>query len=408
MRVALFDPYSGASGDMVLGALVDAGASVEALNSELGKLKLAGVSVTSERIEQHGVWGTRVTVHEGSDQPKRTWRAIRQLIERSELAAQVKERALKAFERLAQAEAKVHSAPVDDVHFHEVGGVDAIVDIVGSCIGFELLGIDRIHSEPPRLGSGFASSMHGVIPVPAPATAELLAMAGAPSRPMPVEHRDLEAELLTPTGAALLTTFATFTTPTYHPERVGYGFGRRELPWPNALRLWIGEGAREAVPAEDQHEVIIETNIDDMSPQGIELLMERAYSAGALEVWVTPVLMKKNRPAVVVSAIAPQAKEDEVIDALLVNSPTFGVRRFAIDRTKADRAFVTVTTRAGDVRVKLKGWRGRVIDIAPEYDDCAALARRTEMPFREIWNEAYRIGERWVGATFPPPGAVVE
>lgn len=408
MRVALFDPYSGASGDMVLGALIDVGASVEAINQGLAKLRLAGVFLTSEPAEQHGVHGTRVTVHEGTDETERTWGAIRQLIERSDLPAPVKERAIRVFEQLARAEAKVHGTTIDDVHFHEVGGIDAIVDIVGASIALDLLGIDKIFTEPPRLGGGFVSSMHGVIPVPAPATAELLAMASAPSRPMPTEHASLEAELLTPTGAALLTTLATFQTPSYRPERAGYGFGRRELPWPNALRLWIGEADDDRAQQGEQADVLVETNIDDMSPQGVDLLLERVYAAGALEAWVTPVLMKKNRPALVVSAIVPRSKEREVTNAVMVNSTTFGVRTLDIARTKADRAFVTVATRAGDVRVKLKGWEGRVIDIAPEYDDCVAIARRTELPLREIWNEAYRIGERWVGTSFPPPGVMRE
>jgi uncharacterized protein (TIGR00299 family) protein len=223
---------------MVLGALIDAGLPLEQLRQALQALDLTGYEIDAETIQQHSVTGTRVnvTVFEPNQQPSRAWADIRGLIERSALSERVREAALGIFGALAEAEASVHGTTPDDVHFHEVGAVDSIVDIVGAAIGLDLLGIDAIYSGPLSLGHGFVQTQHGLLPLPAPATAALLASAGAPTRSL-----DVEAELLTPTGAAILTRLATFTRPPFRPAAVGYGFGRRELPWPNALRLWLGE-----------------------------------------------------------------------------------------------------------------------------------------------------------------------
>lgn len=403
MRIAYFDPFSGASGDMILGALVDAGLPLDALDRELARLRLPGFAMRTERTEQHGLTGTRVTVEVAPDQPERDWPAIRRLIAESEIDAAAKAAALSVFERLAEAEAKVHGTTPEAVHFHEVGGVDAIVDICGACLGLRLLGVECVFSGPPRLGSGFARSRHGLIPVPGPATAELLARAQAPTRgPIP-GHESVAGELLTPTGAALLTMLCTFAQPDFAPTAVGYGFGTRDLPWPNALRLWLGE-ANISDATFEGGEIVVETNIDDMNPQAYELLSERLFAAGALDVWLTPILMKKGRPATQVSALCSASRRHGVVDALVQNSTTLGVRTTRIERTKASRRVETVGTRWGDIRVKLRGWNGRVIDVAPEYDDCARAARDADVPFREIWNEAHRIGEAYVGRKIDEAG----
>jgi uncharacterized protein (TIGR00299 family) protein len=259
-----------------------------------------------------------------------------------------------------------------------------------------LLGIERVYSGPPALGRGFAQSMHGTIPVPAPATARLLADAGAPSK-----DADIEAELLTPTGAAILTTLAEFARPSFRSLAVGYGFGQKELPWPNALRLWIGELDEAEVASEvrpfGSDELLLETNIDDMNPEHYELLIERLFEAGALDAFLTPIVMKRGRPATKVSAIVAMADRGSVEQALMENSTTFGVRVLPIERTKAGRDWESVATRWGDVRVKLKIWRGRVIDVAPEYADCASVARDSGAPLRLIYGEAVRFAERFVG-----------
>lgn len=395
MKIAYFDPFSGASGDMILGALVDAGLRLTDLTTGLSKLEISGYRVGAERVGQHGIHGTRVTVAVTEDVHSRTWGDIRHLIEGSGLDLDVKSAALKIFERLAIAEAKIHNATPDEVHFHEVGGVDAIVDICGTCVGLALLRIDAVMCGPLQLGHGFAHSAHGTIPVPAPATLELLAEAQAPAAQQTPLIAETPAELLTPTGAAILTTLATFSRPSFSPHAIGYGFGQKELPWPNALRVWIGE--IEAGEDAEGGEILLETNIDDMNPQFIELTMDRLFQHGALDVWTTPITMKKGRPATQISVLAPTARRQELESVLIENTTTLGVRAIPIERTKAARQIEAVSTRWGDVRIKSRIWNGRIIDISPEYDDCVAIAREHDIPIRVVWNETYRIGEARVG-----------
>ena len=262
MRVAWFDPFSGASGDMVLGALIDAGLSIDRLRGELAKIDLGGYQIGAERTTDQVIGGTRFRVEvDAAHQGHRHWSDIRTLIEDSRLTDPVRERALSVFRNLAEAEAEIHGEPVDHVHFHEVGGVDAIVDICGACIGLDLLGIERVFSGSPRLGHGMVRTQHGLLPIPAPATALLMARAQAPVAAPRPDMADIEAELLTPTGAAILTTLATFGQPAMVPATIGYGYGTKRLPWPNALRVVIGEIAdssggkrpRGRVVDRDQH-----------------------------------------------------------------------------------------------------------------------------------------------------------
>lgn len=395
VRIVWFDPYSGASGDMVLGAFVDAGLALSDLNEVLRGLMLPGWELRSEAVSQHGIHGTRVDVVVDDDGTSRDWAAIRDLLARATLPDPVRAAALAMFRSLAEVEAQIHGEAIERVHFHEVGGVDAIVDIVGTAAALHLLGIERVYSGPPALGRGFAQSQHGTIPVPAPATAALLARAGAPSI-----DADVQAELLTPTGATILTTLAEFDRPPFRSTAVGYGFGRRELPWPNALRVWLGEmdadNTDDAAPGLDS-ELLVEANIDDMNPEFYELLLERLFAAGALDAWLTPIVMKRGRPAVIVSAIVSSERRGAIEDVLFDNSSTFGVRATAIDRTRAGRTWVSVATRWGDVRLKLKIWRDRVVEAAPEYADCLAIARSADAPLRLVYGEAQRMGDAFVG-----------
>ena len=402
MRIAYFDPFSGASGDMILGALIDAGLDPNALRAELGKIDLASYSLQVMAVSQHGIHGTGVTVTAADDGVSRDWATIRDLLLASALAPPVRDRAIAIFQRLAEAEARVHGSTIDQIHFHEVGGIDAIVDIAGASIGLALLGIERVYCGPPRLGRGFVWSQHGLIPVPAPATAELLARAKAPvagaDHPSGATgHEPVEAELLTPTGAAILTTIAEFRRPDFAPTAIGYGFGRKELPWPNALRVWLGE--REYAPGDG--ELLLETNIDDMNPQFYEPLLERLFSAGALDVWLTPITMKKGRPATTVSVLVAADRRAALEEVLIAHTTTLGIRASGVDRVKAPRRFERVATRWGEVQVKLRGWHGRVISVTPEYDDCLALARAAEVPIQDVWNDASRISERFVGQRWP-------
>ena len=390
MRVAYLDCFSGISGDMTLGAMLDCGLSLEALRDHLALIDLSGYDLRTEPVSQSGITGTRLRVEarEPLAHDHRHWSEIRAMLERGRLPASMRERALAIFGLLAEAEAAVHGMPPDDVHFHEVGAIDSIVDIVGAAVGLELLGVERVHAAPLPLGHGFVRCRHGLLPLPAPATLEVIARVGAATRPV-----DIDRELVTPTGAAIAGALATFSQPAMRIERVGYGYGTTELPWPNALRLWIGDLAPAArsepapvVPLGD--EVLLETNIDDMPGEVFGYLMDRLLAAGALDVFYTPIMMKKNRPATMVSVIAATARRETIEGILLRETTTFGVRAVPIVRVKSDRGHETVQTPFGPVRRKRKEWRGELLDAIPEYDDCAALARAQNVPFRLIYEAA--------------------
>ena len=392
-RIIVFDPASGASGDMILGALLDAGAPLSAMQESVSRLGIAGVRIRSEAASSGAVRGTRVTIDAAPDQPARDWQGIRQLLTDSALEAPVRDAALAVFESLAEAEARAHNEPIERVHFHEVGAVDAIADVVGACAGLAALGAERVVSYPVAVGAGWVTASHGTMPVPAPATANLLAAKQIPIRPNP-PGAETPGELLTPTGAAILGTLAEWQVPTFTPIRGGYGFGTKQLPWPNALRAWVGEVNDEASTG---GEVLLETNIDDMNPQFFELLTERLFAAGALDAWLSNATMKKGRPATIVSVIVPEARREAIERTLILESTTIGIRATPITRTRAPRAFRSVTTRWGDVRLKLRGWDGRVISAAPEYDDCLRISREHGIPIREVWAEANRLGEVFAG-----------
>ncbi len=400
-RTVLFDPFSGASGDMILGALVDVGAPLAAIQDAVARLGIAGIRISASPVKSGAIRGTRVRVEAASDQPSRDWSTIRGLIERSTLAPAVRDAALAVFATLAAAEAEAHDEPIETVHFHEVGAIDAIADIVGACAALAHLGAEQIISRSVAVGSGWVRSDHGLLPVPAPATAIMVAQAGAPIRPAPPGEQE-PGELLTPTGAAILGTLANWSDGPFVPDRVGYGFGTRELPWPNALRVWVGETETGAAEEGSGAEFLIETNIDDMNPQFFAPLVERLFAAGALDVWLTPVTMKKGRPATVVSAIVAASRRPEIERTFFLESTTLGVRATPISRTRALRRFERVITRWGEVQLKLRGWDGRVIGAMPEYDDCLRLSRESDASIRDIWAEANRLGEVFIGQRWEP------
>ena len=373
---------------MVLGALLDAGLPLDRLCAELGRLSLAGYTL-SARPERRGVIaGTRAIVTvEGGPAERRGLGDILGLIEASALSPSVKERSALIFERLAAAESRVHGVPAGEVHFHEVGAVDAIVDIVGSVVGLELLGVEALFSSPLPSGSGTVSMEHGTIPVPAPATLELMASAGAPVRPTPSPD---VGELVTPTGAAIVTTVATFESPTFLLERIGYGVGSRDIAsHPNVLPLWLGE--REEA---ERELLLLETNIDDMSAELLGYVMERLFQRGALDVWFTPIQMKKNRPATQLSAIVPRAVRGEVVATMMRETSTMGVRVQPIERHESQREQVTFDSSLGPVVVKLKVLEGVRVGLYPEFEECARLAREHGLPLQAV----YRIVVAEAGA----------
>ena len=402
-RALLIDPFSGASGDMMLGALLDLGAPLSVVKDAVAQSGLTDVEIASSAAASGAVQGTHVDITYSSDQPSRDWQGIQRLLGDSRLDERVKEAALAVFGALAEAEAAAHDEPIERVHFHEVGAVDAIVDVVGACAGLAWLGVEQVHALSVAVGNGWVNSSHGLLPVPAPATANLVARFGIPLRPLPATDSS-PGELLTPTGAAILGALASWEPITFTPDRVGYGFGTRQLPWPNALRLWLGESTDAPPRPATVDELLLETNIDDMNPQFFAPLTERLFAAGALDVWLTPIVMKKGRPGTKVSAIVPAGRQYEVTRVLVLESTTLGVRSSSVSMVRADRRFVAVTTRWGDVQLKLRGWEGRVIGAMPEYDDCLRLSQTTDASIRDIWAEANRLGDVFIGQQWPDEG----
>jgi uncharacterized protein (TIGR00299 family) protein len=374
--IGYLDMPSGISGDMFLGCLVDAGFSLDALRDTLRRLGLPEDSwkVEAQPASRKSLRATLVDVQVTEhDPPHRSLPQIRDLIGAADLPDPVKARAAAVFQRLAEAEAKVHGSSVEEVHFHEVGALDAIVDIVAACAGVHALGVDRLYASALPLGGGWVNAAHGALPLPAPATLELLAAAGAPTCPAPGP-----GELVTPTGAALVAEFAEFSQPLMNINRIAVGCGRREFDWPNLARLWLGESI-------DAGSMIqIETNIDDMNPQFYADVSERLFAAGALDVWLAPVQMKKGRPAVVLSVLAPASRETELADLILRETTTLGLRVRPVRRHEARREMCTVDTPYGPVAVKRKWLGEELIGVMPEYEDCRRVAEQHNVPVRLV------------------------
>jgi pyridinium-3,5-bisthiocarboxylic acid mononucleotide nickel chelatase len=385
MTVAYVDCFSGLSGDMFLGAVVDAGLSVEALRAMLGQLPIAGYRLEAEKVTRQGLTGhaVKVTLDSAAPQPPRHLAEVESIIRSDGLPDVVRESAVNVFRALAEAEATVHGTSVEAVHFHEVGAVDAIVDVVGTVWGLAELGVDRVYASSVPTGSGTVQTSHGLLPVPAPATLALLQRAGAPVRPS-----SATTELVTPTGAALLTTLATFAQPPMQLGRVGYGFGQKALPWPNVARLWLGEPTEWAVIADTNLDVdevvVIEANLDDENPEIVGAALDALLGAGALDVFFTPIQMKKNRPAVKLTVIAPVQLAARLSTVIPPETSTLGVRTYPVRRFKAVRWQDAVETPWGRIRVKVKAV-GAVRRAAPEYDDCLRVAREQHVPLPEVY-----------------------
>ena len=381
MKLAHFDCFSGISGDMTLGALVDAGADLATIKSELRRLDLKGWQISAERVKRGAIFATYVKVETTEKHHHRGLSTILDLIERAELAPRIKERATKIFRRLGEAEAKVHQVEIEKVHFHEVGAVDAIIDIVGAAIGFELLSVDEFSCSAFDVGAGTVKTAHGILPVPAPATAELLR--GAPSF-----SSGVQCELVTPTGAAIATTLASrfAEMPPMKIESVGYGAGSTDLPdRPNVMRLLVGVAtATEKGEQWDPPIMVIEANLDDMSPQIYGYFAEQALAAGALDVFSTPVQMKKNRPGLLVTLLAEPENLNRLIDLVFRETTTIGVRTHEVRRRTLKREIIAVETPLGEIRMKISRLNGTMLNAAPEYEDCQRLAAEKGIPLKEV------------------------
>ncbi len=386
MKIAYFDCFSGAAGDMILGALLDAGLPLDTLESELSKLGLDHFSISSEKVTRKGLAGTKAHVsidQEHHGHYHRRLSDITEIINKSSLQQSVKTKSLLIFDALAEAEAKVHGTTSENIHFHEVGAVDAIVDVVGSVIGLAELQVDKIFCSALHVGSGTVQCSHGILPVPAPATAELI-------KGRPAYSTGVAGELLTPTAAAILTTLSSGfgSMPYMVSQDVGYGAGTRDLEIPNLLRVVLGDDAQPSGDYRTEIAGVLETNIDDMNPQIYDYLVGKILGMGAYDVFLLPVQMKKNRPGTLVTVICPIELLRPLSDLLMRETTTIGLRWRIDNRIKADRSIREISTKYGKIRIKVARVGEEIINLTPEYDDCKRLALEKGIPLKRVLEEA--------------------
>ena len=390
MKIIYFDCFSGISGDMILGAFVDAGLDINFLQEQLAKLHLHGYEISAEKVKRAGICGTKVHViishkdahshatHHHHDSHLNL-SGIKTIIENSNLHHNVKNDSIRIFQRLAEVEAKVHNTSPEKVHFHEVGAIDSIVDIVGSVIAIKHLGVEKIYFSPIPTGYGYTTCEHGTFPVPAPATAELL-------KRQLLKSVDIAKELTTPTGAAIITTLGEGlrTTPEMRILQIGYGAGNNDNPTvPNLLRVLIGETIPNIAPDEMW---IVETNIDNMSGEILGYVMEKLFEAGAVDAYFTPIQMKKGRPGIIISAIVAESNLSSVELVLLNQTTTFGIRKYKVARTILTREFKEVDSRFGKIKVKIGKYNGDIKSFSPEYEDCKRIAEERGIPLKQVYS----------------------
>ncbi len=427
MKIAYFDCVAGASGDMILGALLDAGLPEATLRERLAALKLNDFELHSERVSKNAFSATKVHIHIADNVPERHLAEIEALVKASTLSPAIQNQALAIFKRLCEAEAKIHGTTFDKVHLHELGGVDTIVDVVGTLVGLGALGIEQVHASPLPLGHGVTHGAHGYIPLPAPATIALLC---GREGGVPITRSDLKMETVTPTGAVLLTTLAqTFgPLPSMTLSAVGYGAGTKDLPIPNVLRILIGETehAKDSPthpqphshphhdaspththphphphPHTEEHQaplttstlLMLETNIDDLNPEFYEYVMTRLFDAGALDVFLSPIQMKKNRPATLLHVLCQPDHATDLKNILFTETSTLGIREHTVSRQALPRALHKVNTPYGVVQVKVTQTNPDQVKMSPEYEDCRRLALDHNCPLRDVYRAAQRAAE---------------
>jgi uncharacterized protein (TIGR00299 family) protein len=381
LKIAYFDCFSGVSGDMILGTLVDAGLEVSELEAELRQLRVGGFRLQVEKTTRRGISGTKLNVVTEEHGADRHLPDIDEIIDRSDLSDDIKDSSKRVFAELAAVEARIHHQNVDEVHFHEMSGLDSIVDVVGSLLGLRKLGLGAVYASRIHVGTGFVECRHGTLPVPAPATLELL-------KGVPVYSKGIESELATPTGVAILKCVAKGfgPMPEMTVDRIGYGAGSRELEIPNLLRICIGEACQDRYAGDEV--LLLETNIDDMNPEFFGHVSERLLTQGALDVFMTPIYMKKNRPATLLSVLTAKEKLDGVLSTVFSETTTLGVRIHSVDRRVLARETISVKTTFGDVRVKVGRIGGEVKTMAPEYEDCREIAARQGVPLKDVYEAA--------------------
>jgi uncharacterized protein (TIGR00299 family) protein len=387
MKIAYFDCFSGISGDMTVGALIDAGLKVETLEEELKKLGLFGYRLEVNKVVKKGISATQFKVKTKEEGVERRFKDILDILEKSKLDEEIKKKSKKIFLNIAQVESKIHQKDIDKIHFHEIGGLDSIIDITSAVIGIKTLGIEEIYSSALPVGKGFVKCAHGVIPVPAPATLELL-------KNIPTYSGGIESEMITPTGAAIISTLAKSfgERPLMKIERTGYGAGEKEFIIPNLLRVSIGEKILKEGNLKDGYvsdeAVLIETNIDDMNPEFYDYIMDQLFSQGALDVFLTPIQMKKNRPTHMLSVVVYEQDLKEILEVLFSESTTLGVRIREIKRLRLAQQNFIAETKYGKIKVKVGIFKGEIKNIAPEYEDCKNKAKQHQVPLKEVYDEA--------------------
>jgi pyridinium-3,5-bisthiocarboxylic acid mononucleotide nickel chelatase len=382
-RILYFDCFSGCSGDMIIGALLDAGLEFGTLQKGLSGLSFGGYSLSMEKVTRSSISAIKFNVnideHSHDEHHHRGLSEILGIIDSSNLSTSVKLKSSAIFRKLGEIEAGVHGIPVEEVHFHELGAIDTIIDIVGTVFAIETLNIEQCYSSALPAGSGNINTSHGILPVPVPATLKILADAGAPLVSAPGTS---PGELVTPTGAVLVTSLARFSRPDMKLEKVGHGAGSKDFPgWPNIMRIWIGE----EVTAKDNNElVLLETNIDDMNPQVYGYLMDKLFAEKAADVWLTPIQMKKNRPATLLSVLAPLDAETRITDIIMRETSTLGIRSRKVSRHVAHREIIQIDSSLGRAGVKVKKLGPDVVQVSAEYEDCRRVASELNMPLREV------------------------
>jgi len=386
MKIAYFDCFSGISGDMIVASLLDCGINIDILNNEIKKLNIPNVNLELKKVDKKGISASKFDVKFPHEHVHRGLNDIKKIINESSLSDPVKLKSIKIFSRLANAEGKIHNKSPDEIHFHEVGALDAIVDIVSSVICLEILGIENIFASNITVGSGTVNCAHGTIPVPVPAVLELL-------KDIPISSSEINTEIVTPTGAAIISTLSQNfgSIPNMTLENTGYGAGSKELPLPNILRVLIGNVKIENNDLILEQIYKIETNIDDMNPQFYDFILKKLLDKGALDVFLTPINMKKNRPATLLTAMCYEEKFKEIVDIILKETTSIGVRFQKIERFKTQRKIEIIQTKYGEVRIKIAKIKGQIVSKTPEYEDLKKIANEKNIPLKKIYSEINKI-----------------
>lgn len=380
MRIAYFDCFSGISGDMIMGAMLDLGLDFNFLKKELEKLKLGNYEIKAEKTVKSGIAAKKfdVIARHGHNHEERNLSEISKIIENSKLNNEIKSAIKKIFYKIAAAEAKIHNKSINQIHFHEIGAIDTIIDVAGAVIGLKKLRIGKVYCSKLNVGTGFVEFSHGKWPVPAPATAEIL-------KNVPAYHNNIEAELVTPTGAAIITSFAEKfgEMPAMKIEKIGHGAGTKELEQPNVLRIFLGElndGGNGAIS-------VIETNIDNMNPEIYTYVIDKLLDNGALDAYLTSIIMKKGRPAIKLTALCEIRDTEKLCKIIFDETTTLGLRIYEATRKKLEREIKTVKTKYGNVRVKISRLNGEIKNIMPEYGDCVRIAKKHKIPLKGVYEE---------------------